>query len=215
MLTCILKHDPHGFRFEMFEYRKRGNMDLILASASPRRAELLEQIGLNFKIIPSTFQEETIPEDAPARLVMELALSKAKQVAEGISEGLVIGADTIVFLEDRVLGKPSGIEEAVRMLAQLSGKEHQVFTGIALIEVPGEKSRIDYEMTRVQFRSLSRDEIEAYVSTKEPLDKAGAYGIQGKGAVLVESIHGCYFNVVGLPIVRLVTMLQDFGVSLW
>jgi septum formation protein len=209
-----LEDDPMVL-LEMREYRKRGNMDLILASASPRRAELLEQIGLNFQIIPSTFQEETLLEADPARLVMELALNKARQVAGGIPGGLVIGADTIVFLEGQILGKPSGIEEAVRMLAQLSGKAHRVFTGIALIEVPGGKYRVNYEMTRVQFRSLSRDEIEAYVSTQEPFDKAGAYGIQGKGAVLVESIHGCYFNVVGLPIARLVTMLQDFGVSLW
>jgi septum formation protein len=209
-----LEDDPMVL-LEMREYRKRGNMDLILASASPRRAELLEQIGLNFQIIPSTFQEETLLEADPARLVMELALNKARQVAGGIPGGLVIGADTIVFLEGQILGKPSGIEEAIRMLAQLSGKAHRVFTGIALIEVPGGKYRVNYEMTRVQFRSLSRDEIEAYVSTQEPFDKAGAYGIQGKGAVLVESIHGCYFNVVGLPIARLVTMLQDFGVSLW
>lgn len=188
---------------------------MILASASPRRAELLRQIGLVFLTIPSTFQEETLLETDPAQLVMALALSKAKQVAEGISAGLVIGADTMVFLEDRVLGKPSGMEEAVRMLAQLSGKTHQVFTGIALIEVPGGKRRVDYEMTRVKFRSLSMSEIQAYASTQEPFDKAGAYGIQGKGAVLVEAIHGCYFNVVGLPIAKLVMMLQDFGVSLW
>jgi septum formation protein len=190
-------------------------MDLILASASPRRAELLRQIGLDFTIVPSTFQEETLSEDDPARLVMALALNKAQQVAKDIPAGLVIGADTVVFLEDRILGKPSGTDEAVRMLAQLSGQTHQVYTGVSLIEVPGGKIEVDYEMTRVKFRSLKMGEIEAYVSTKEPLDKAGAYGIQGKGAVLVEAIHGCYFNVVGLPIAKLVMMLQTFGVSLW
>jgi septum formation protein len=200
------------------DFYSRGNMDLILASASPRRAELLRQIGLGFQITPSTFQEETLQENDPARLVMELALHKAKQVAGSTSSGtssLVIGADTVVFLEDRILGKPSGPEEAIQMLAQLNGKTHQVFTGIALIQVPGTKQRVDYEMTQVKFRSLSMKEIEAYVSTGEPLDKAGAYGIQGKGAVLVEAIHGCYFNVVGLPIVKLVLLFQDFGVSLW
>ncbi len=190
-------------------------MDLILASASPRRAELLRQIGLDFQVVPSTFEEETLPEADPAQLVMELALNKAKRVAESTSAGLVIGADTVVFLGGRILGKPSGMDEAVRMLKQLSGQTHQVFTGVALVEVPGGKIRVDYEMTRVKFRSLCMSEIEAYVSTKEPLDKAGAYGIQGKGAVLVEAVHGCYFNVVGLPIAKLVMMLQDFGVSLW
>ena len=200
---------------------------MILASASPRRAELLQQIGLDFQVIPSTFQEETLVENDPVRLVKELAFNKAKQVAQkmaqkmsqripdGSSRSLVIGADTVVFLEGWILGKPDGMEEAVRMLASLNGKIHQVFTGVALIEVPGGKYRVDYEMTRVKFRSLRMNEIEAYASTGEPLDKAGAYGIQGKGAVLVEAIDGCYFNVVGLPIAKLVSMFQDFGFSLW
>lgn len=193
--------------------------NLILASASPRRAELLKQIGMDFQIIPSTFQEETMVEADPVRLVRELAFNKAKQVAEEISvrypDGLVIGADTVVFLEDRILGKPTGVEDAIRMLTELNGKTHQVFTGIAVIEVSGGKCRVDYEMTRVKFRSLGMNEIEAYAKTKEPLDKAGAYGIQGKGAVLIEAIDGCYFNVVGLPIAKLVVVLQDFGFSLW
>lgn len=193
----------------------RKKMDFILASASPRRAELLKQIGLDFKIIPSTFQEETLLRSDPARLVKDLALNKAKQVAQNIATGLVIGADTIVFLEGQILEKPSGVDEATRMLAALSGKTHQVFTGIALIEVPGWKTKVDYETTRVKFRSLTRSEIDAYVSTREPLDKAGAYGIQGKGALLVEGINGCYFNIVGLPLAKLVMMFHEFKISVW
>ena len=184
-------------------------MEFILASASPRRAELLKQIGLDFKIIPSTFQESTSLRSDPVELVTDLALNKAQQVAQNISTGLIIGADTIVFLEGRILGKPSGVDEANRMLASLSGKIHQVFTGIALIEVPGWKTKVDYETTRVKFRSLSKRDIDAYISTREPFDKAGAYGIQGKGAILVEGIDGCYFNVMGLPLAKLVMMLQE------
>jgi septum formation protein len=191
------------------------SMELILASNSPRRAELLKQAGFNFKIIPSLYSEEIqFPAD-PSLLVKEHALNKAKQVAQTISSGLVIGADTVVFLEGQIMGKPLGIDEAVKMLSDLSGKSHQVFTGVALVEVPAWKQKVDFEMTEVKFRSLSYNDIKAYTATKEPFDKAGAYGIQGKGAVLVEGIKGCYFNVVGLPIVKLVMMLQEFGVSVW
>jgi septum formation protein len=190
-------------------------MELILASNSPRRAELLKQIGLDFKIIPSLYSEEIQLLGDPSLLVKEHALNKAKQVARTASSGLVIGADTVVFLEGQMMGKPSGTDEAVKMLSDLSGKVHQVFTGVALVEVSTWKLKVDCEMTEVKFRFLNGNEIEAYVTTKEPFDKAGAYGIQGKGAVLVEGIKGCYFNVVGLPIVKLVTMLQEFGVSVW
>ncbi len=190
-------------------------MELILASNSPRRAELLKQIGLDFKIIPSFYSEKNQLFGDPLLLVKEHALNKARQVAETISSGLIIGADTVVFLEGRMMGKPSGSDEAVKMLSNLSDKTHQVFTGIALIDVSTREQKVDYEMTEVKFRSLDKNEIRAYVATKEPFDKAGGYGIQGKGAVLVEEIKGCYFNVVGLPIAKLVMMLQGFGVSIW
>ena len=190
-------------------------MEIILASASPRRAELLHQIGLDFKIIPSSYLEETGSGVEPSVLVKEHAVNKARQVAQTVSSGLIIGADTVVYLNGEIMGKPCGTAEAVRMLSGLSGKVHQVLTGIALVEAENLKVKVDCEITEVKFRSLSRDEIMGYISTGEPFDKAGAYGIQSKGAVLVEGIKGCYFNVVGLPITKLVMMLQEFGVSLW
>jgi septum formation protein len=187
---------------------------LILASASPRRAELLKQIGLKFRVIPSNIQEDFYHTD-PEELVMKLALDKARQVARSVSEGLVIGADTIVVFERHVLGKPSGPEDAIRMLSILNGREHSVFTGLALVEVPGERFTVTFEETKVKFRTLDIEEIRSYATSREPLDKAGAYGIQGKGAVLVEGITGCYFNVVGLPVSKLITKLQEFGISVW
>jgi septum formation protein len=189
---------------------------LILASASPRRAELLRQIGLDFQIAPSM-----IPEDpptgpfAPEQLVMALATAKAGQVAKGRNEGIIIGADTIVFMEDAILGKPDSPEEAVAMLTRLSGKTHQVFTGLRVFDVASGRGSTDFAMTEVVFRRLEPDEIRAYARTGEPFDKAGAYGIQGRGAVLVERINGCYYNVVGLPVGKLVTALQRLGFPLW
>ena len=186
---------------------------LILASASPRRADILKQIGLQFIIRASDFDEGQFDRSVtPPEMVMSLALQKAQKVAESVREGLIIGADTVVVIEGEILGKPSSGAEAVTMLSRLNGKEHSVFTGVALVEVPHGRSVSSFVETRVQFRSLEISEIETYVSTGEPLDKAGGYGIQGKGAILVEKIDGCYFNVVGLPVAKLVTMLKDFGV---
>jgi nucleoside triphosphate pyrophosphatase len=188
---------------------------LILASASPRRADILKQIGLQFIIRASDLDEDQFGQPLlPTEMVQSLALKKAQKVAESIHEGLIIGADTIVVIEGEILGKPSSPAEAIAMLSRLNGKEHSVFTGVALVEVPGKRSMVSFSETKVQFRSLGISEIATYVATGEPLDKAGSYGIQGKGAVLVEKINGCYFNVVGLPVAKLVTMLKDFGVSI-
>lgn len=189
---------------------------IILASASPRRAELLNQLGLDFQVIPSDVSE-VIPEKstAPQELVTKLALHKASDVACKVERGLVIGADTLVVLEDIIFGKPSGPAEAVKMLSILSGKYHSVYTGIAMVQVPSGRTEAGYSETKVKFRSLAEEEIQSYVATGEPLDKAGAYGIQGKGGVLVERIEGCYFNVVGLPLSKLAEMLQKFGISIW
>lgn len=189
---------------------------IILASASPRRAELLNQLGLDFQVIPSEVSE-VIPEKstAPQELVTKLALHKASDVASKVERGLVIGADTLVVLEDIIFGKPSGLAEAVKMLSLLSGKYHSVYTGIAMVQVPSGRMEAGYSETKVKFRALSAEEIQSYVATGEPLDKAGAYGIQGKGGVLVERIEGCYFNVVGLPLSKLAEMLQKFEISIW
>jgi septum formation protein len=190
------------------------NRQLILASASPRRADILRQLGLQFIIRASKIDEGQIdPSLTPAAMVMNLAFNKAREVARSFGEGLIIGADTIVAIEGEVLGKPASPAAAMAMLSCLNGKEHSVFTGLALLEVPSGRQAISFAETKVQFRSLETAEITRYVATGEPFDKAGAYGIQGKGAILVEKINGCYFNVVGLPVAKLVTMLGEFGVS--
>ncbi|UCH33195.1 MAG: septum formation inhibitor Maf [Armatimonadota bacterium] len=195
------------------------NVPIILASASPRREALLKQIGLPFRVEPSGVSEEKAqrPGD-PASFVEQAALAKAEDVAARVRDGLVLGADTVVVVGGRVLGKPTSAAEAREMLASLSGVTHDVYTGLALVQVEDgsvRRRRTAHEATRVTFRRLSRDDIEGYVATGEPMDKAGAYGIQGRGAVLVERIEGCYSNVVGLPVARLVEMLRDFGISVW
>lgn len=189
---------------------------IILASASPRRAEILNQLGLEFQVIPSDFSE-VIPKSSvfPEELVTELALHKASDVAGKLERGLVIGADTLVVLGDTIFGKPSNPDEAVKMLAALNGKTHSVYTGLAMIQVSTDRTEIGYSETKVKFRKVTQEEIHSYVATGEPLDKAGAYGIQGKGGVLVEGIEGCYFNVVGLPVSKTVEMLSKFQISVW
>ena len=170
----------------------------ILASASPRRKELLELAGLEFKIQPSTI-EEVITKERPEEVVLELAGQKARDVWEQ-TQGRVIGADTIVTYEGRILGKPVDEEDAVRMLTLLSGKVHQVYTGVSVI-YKGKETAF-FEKTEVEFYPLREEKILKYVQTKEPMDKAGAYGIQGKGALFVKGICGDYYNVVGFPIAR-------------
>ena len=189
---------------------------IILASASPRRAEILNQLGLDFELIPSEVSE-TIPNQSafPNDLVTKLAWRKASNVAGKIERGLVIGADTLVVLGETIFGKPSDSDEAVKMLSILNGKTHSVYTGIAMIQVPSGQTEVGYSKTKVKFKTFSLEEIRFYVATGEPLDKAGAYGIQGKGGVLVEAIEGCYFNVVGLPLSKLADMLRKFQISIW
>jgi septum formation protein len=190
---------------------------LILASASPRRAELLRQLNLDFEVIVSNAPEE-IPAGPvdPGQLVMELAARKVREAAAITGpDALLLGADTVVVLDGRILGKPADSAAAMAMLADLSGKKHRVFTGLALYQPVTARLMRDFVMTEVSFRKLSRAEIAAYVRTGEPLDKAGAYGIQGLGAALVESVNGCYFTIVGLPLSKLVTMLKEFEVTIW
>lgn len=184
---------------------------LILASRSPRREVLLRQIGLKFEVAPSHAEEQwpegMVPWDAAERL----ALEKARAVACRHRAGLVVGADTVVVLDGSILGKPAGNEEAAGMLRRLSGREHQVTTGIAVVDAATGEDRSASVTTLVRFAHLSEELIARYVATGEPLDKAGAYGIQGRGALLVEGIVGCYYNVVGLPLRRLAELLGEFG----
>lgn len=187
-------------------------MNIILASGSPRRRQLLEQLGLSFTVQSSDVDESVEPGLSPAAMVEQLSLRKGQAVAERVGpDSLVLAADTVVALEDAVLGKPQDQAKAVSMLTSLSGKTHQVYTGVTLLG--GGRRVTEHETTAVTFRSLSREEIVAYVDTGEPMDKAGAYGIQGYGALLVERLEGDYFNVMGLPLCRLGRMLAAFGVE--
>lgn len=185
-------------------------MKLILASESPRRRALLKNLGLDFEIIPSSVEEKCEAKE-PTLLVTSLARQKAQDVVNRVGKGIVLGADTVVALEGTILGKPESKESAIEMLTMLSGKEHQVITGIALIDAATQKTLVDHELTKVYFRELTFKEIQSYVLTGEGLDKAGAYAIQGLGSVLIRGIEGCYFNVVGLPLAKLYLLLQEFG----
>lgn len=187
-------------------------MNIILASGSPRRRQLLEQIGLSFTVQSSDVDESVEPGLSPAAMVEQLSLRKGQAVAESAGpDSLVLAADTVVALGDAILGKPQDRAQAVSMLTSLSGKTHQVYTGVTLLG--GGRRVTEHETTAVTFRSLSREEIGAYVDTGEPMDKAGAYGIQGYGALLVVRLEGDYFNVMGLPLCRLGRMLTAFGVE--
>ncbi|MBE6819986.1 MAG: septum formation inhibitor Maf [Ruminococcaceae bacterium] len=173
---------------------------IILASASPRRKELLETAGAEFEIVVAAV-DETVPEGTkPENAAVMTAERKAAAVAENHKDSIVIGADTIVVAEGKILGKPADKADACRMLSMLSGVEHKVITGVCL--ACGDKKTTFAQVSKVKFYDLTADEINAYVETGEPMDKAGAYGIQGKGCVLVEKIEGDYFNIVGLPVAR-------------
>ncbi len=191
-------------------------MRIILASASPRRRELLEQIGLNFEVRVSDV-EEKVSTNVPEILVQELSRQKAEAVFAELSptteEFLVIGADTVVSCDGRILGKPGNAQEAVEMLMLLQGRSHEVYTGVTLIYQGNRECSIlrktFHEVTKVQFYPMSREEIVAYVDTGEPLDKAGAYGIQGICARYIKGIKGDYNNVVGLPVGRLYQEMKE------
>lgn len=188
-------------------------MTLILASSSPRRKELLTQLGLTFRIMTSNVKENTDRNVPPEELTVKNARKKSLSVAEKAETGdIVIGADTVVAADGVVYGKPCDTEEAVRMLAALNGREHQVVTGVAVVR--NGLIWTDYAVTRVQMARLSDGEIERYVATGEPMDKAGAYAIQGIGALFIEEIAGCYFNVVGLPLHVLSRLLHKAGFDL-
>lgn len=188
---------------------------VVLASASPRRKKLLTQIGLNFTAESSNVEENNINNDLDfGSLVTELAYKKARDVAKNHTEGIIIGADTIVVINESILGKPSSGHEAKLMITKLSGRWHSVFTGLAVIDLDSNVVLTDFVESKVKFRKLSKSEIDNYVKTGEPLDKAGAYGIQEKGALLVEKINGCYYNIVGLPVSKLKEMLSKVGVEI-
>jgi septum formation protein len=185
-----------------------GGRKLILASSSPRRKEILEKEGVGFEIkFPSDIVEETFNSD-PAKHVLILSRKKAESVSGQTDEGIILGADTVVVLEGEILGKPRSPKEAFLMLKKLSGKVHKVYTGITLHNKYNGKTVSDYDRTEVKFNRLKDEKIAAYIDTGEPMDKAGAYGIQGMGSFLVESIHGNLDNVIGLPTGKLKEILS-------
>jgi septum formation protein len=185
---------------------------LILASASPRRRELLKQAGFTFEVRPAQVNEDPYPDEDPIAYVVRLARHKAKSVLAEISSdapaqsAVVLGADTTVTLDGHILAKPEDAADAARMLRMLSGRTHRVITGVAVASAKG--TEVAAEITGVQFLTLADEEIDAYIATGEPMDKAGAYGIQGYAAKWIPRIEGCYFNVVGLPLALVSTMLE-------
>jgi len=191
-------------------------MNLVLASSSPRRATLLESLGLRFTIVEPTGVENHDRELPPAELVKLNSRSKAQSVAaHQPADALVLGADTIVYLNGKIFGKPRDLNEARDMLLELSGRCHDVYTGITLIENRAGTILTDYERTAVTFRNLSLSDIGTYLRAVKPLDRAGAYTVEGIGSLLVERFEGCYYNVVGLPLVTLDEMLRTIGTNLF
>jgi septum formation protein len=190
-------------------------LKLILASASPRRSEILRNAGLQFEIRKTDVDESRLADEVPGDYVRRLAVAKALSAAaeyrELDNEALVLGADTVVVVDADILGKPASQDDARSMLCRLSGRIHEVHTGIALLRTPGAERRVVEEITRVHFASLSEQEIEGYIATGEPFDKAGAYAIQGIGGRYVTRIEGCYFNVMGLPLAKLWSLLRELG----
>ncbi|MBP2625968.1 MAG: Septum formation protein Maf [Firmicutes bacterium] len=188
-------------------------MSIILASASPRRQELLRQVGCDFTVMISDIVEDNNQDLAAEDLAILQASDKANDISSKVSiDDVVIGADTIVVLDGQVYGKPIDINDARQILTRLSGREHQVITGIAVAHAG--KLWTDYVVTSVRIGNISAQQIENYLATGEPMDKAGAYAIQGIGALLVEEINGCYSNVVGLPLNKLSDILRKAGVTL-
>lgn len=184
---------------------------IILASASPRRQTLLQQIGFEFEVRHSSVEEVFDRTKTPEENVIRLAEAKALDIASNVEQAFIIGADTIVVLNGEMMGKPANEDEAFRMLKKLSGREHKVFTGFAIVDKPSNKIISDVEITLVKFRDLEEEEIVEYIKSKSPADKAGAYGIQDDyGAVFVERINGCFYNVVGFPLTKFYITLQKF-----
>jgi len=185
---------------------------LILASRSPRRKDLLSLLGIPFQVVPSSFEDSSVTDVAPHEMVVRYALEKTLDVATRNKNSWVLGADTVVVHKGRVLGKPENREEALHMLLSLSGHTHCVFTGVCLYHVASGYKQTCHEVTEVSFREFSTQEASAYVRTGEPLDKAGAYGAQGRGSALINNVRGSYTSVVGLPLSKVVEMLTSAGI---
>ncbi|RJQ25384.1 septum formation inhibitor Maf [Candidatus Parcubacteria bacterium] len=187
---------------------------IILASKSPRRESLLKQIGLKFEIDPSKCKEQINPKLKPHELVKSLSLQKAKEVAKRHKNAIIIASDTLNFLGNKILGKPKNAKDAKTILKKESGKAHTVITGFTIIDTSNQKTYTGSTKTKVYFKRLSEKEIDSYIATEEPLDKAGGYGIQSLGSIFIKKIEGDYYNVVGLPIFDLTQALRKFGIEI-
>lgn len=214
-MSCFKEGWQVNMKLEKFrslkKFKSLKDIKLILASTSPRRAEILRREGIEFEIlIPENIEKDELFGD-PVSYVLELSRKKAESVAKKVEDGLVLGADTIVVLDDKILGKPKDKKEAKSILKSLSGRYHKVYTGITLIHKKSGKTESDYGCTKVKFNQLKKEDILKYIATGEPLDKAGAYGIQGMGSFLVENIEGDLDNVIGLPLKKLKKLLEKFA----
>lgn len=189
---------------------KANDLKLVLASSSPRREEILKKLKLKFTIVPSKINEDDFEYEDPVKLVRTLAEKKAKSVSDLVEDALVIAADTVVVFNDHILGKPKNKFDARKMLKMLSSKEHQVITAVAVVNSQNKKTYVDNSITDVKMINLSDSEIDNYIETGEPLDKAGSYAIQGFGGLFIEEIKGSYHSVVGLPIHQLAKLLNNF-----
>ncbi len=189
----------------------KNDLKLVLASASPRREEILSQLNLKFTIVPAKIDEEKFSNSDPVELVKTLAEEKARSVSRLVEDAIIIAADTVVVHNDQILGKPAGKLEAKKMLKRLSADQHQVITGVAVLNSNSGESHVDYNITEVKMTALSEQELNNYVETGEPLDKAGSYAIQGLGGLFVKEIKGSYYSVMGLPIHQLAKLLDKFN----
>ena len=186
---------------------------IILASASPRRKELLEQLGLCFDVEPSYCQEEIDDKQEPLELAKSLSIRKAEAVGNKNTGAIIIAADTFVVLGKRIIGKPNSLAEAKEILTELKGRSHSVITGFTVMDTSNSKTVSQSVETKVFVKDLSSEEIDAYVETQEPMGKAGAYAIQGLGATIIDRIEGDYYNVIGLPVDAIACVLKEFGIS--
>ena len=188
---------------------------IILASTSPRRHGLAQQMGFYFEIVASDYEEDMIMKFSPKDLAMTLAYGKAKDVAKKRKDGIVLGIDTFISFKGEKLGKPHTKEKAFELLKKFSGKKLQVYSGVALINCKTKKEIKDYEVSEVYFRKITDEEIKNYIKTGEPLDKAGAFAIQGLGSIFIKKVNGCYANIVGFPIANIYKNLRKLGVNIF
>jgi septum formation protein len=187
---------------------------IILASNSPRRKELLEQSGIKFEIVPSGFEENMSLKLSNTKLAKKLAYGKAKDVADRLKKGIIIGCDTFITISEKRIGKPKNKKDAERILNFISGKWINVYSGIAIIDAKNKKRTIDYELSKVKIKKMTSEEIKWYLKTNEWRGKAGAFAIQGKGSIFIEKINGCYFNIVGLPLNNLYKNLKKLKINI-